>query len=77
MIKCPECGKQVSDQSETCIHCGFPIKKGNVIHCPRCKSTNITTGERGYSIWTGFLGAGQTVNRCADCGYKWKPTNKR
>lgn len=25
LIKCPECGKDVSDKSKICIHCGFPI----------------------------------------------------
>ena len=27
LIKCPECQKDVSDQAESCIHCGFPLKK--------------------------------------------------
>lgn len=26
LIKCPECGKEVSDKAEVCIHCGYPIK---------------------------------------------------
>ena len=26
LIKCPECGKEISDKAENCIHCGFPIK---------------------------------------------------
>ena len=25
LIKCPECGKEVSDKSVTCISCGFPL----------------------------------------------------
>lgn len=25
LIQCPECGKEISDKSETCIHCGFPM----------------------------------------------------
>ena len=25
LINCPECGKEISDKSETCIHCGFPM----------------------------------------------------
>lgn len=29
LIKCPECGKEVSDRSDVCIHCGYPIK-GNI-----------------------------------------------
>lgn len=27
LIKCPECGKEISDKSEICIGCGFPIKE--------------------------------------------------
>ena len=27
LIKCPECGKEVSDKSPHCIHCGYPIKE--------------------------------------------------
>ena len=26
LIKCPECGKKISDKSPVCIHCGFPIE---------------------------------------------------
>ena len=25
LIKCPECGREVSDRTTTCIHCGFPF----------------------------------------------------
>lgn len=28
----------------------------NTIRCPRCGSTQITTGQRGYSLFSGFLG---------------------
>lgn len=45
----------------------------NKIHCPKCGSINITTGQRGYSLLTGFLGSNKTVNRCGSCGYKWTP----
>lgn len=27
MIKCPECGQDVSDSAETCPHCGYKLKK--------------------------------------------------
>lgn len=49
------------------------ITAKNTLTCPKCGSTAITTGERGYSFLTGFLGSGQTVNRCGNCGHKWKP----
>ena len=25
LIKCPECGKEISDKAPSCIHCGFPL----------------------------------------------------
>ena len=27
LIKCPECGKEISDKSKTCINCGYPISE--------------------------------------------------
>lgn len=27
LIKCPECGKEISDKATVCIHCGYPIKE--------------------------------------------------
>jgi len=27
LIKCPECGSQVSDKASACIHCGYPIQE--------------------------------------------------
>ena len=25
LIKCPECGKEISDKATSCIHCGYPL----------------------------------------------------
>ena len=44
------------------------------VKCPRCGSTSITTGMRGWKLTTGFLGSSKTVNRCAKCGYTWTPS---
>lgn len=27
LIKCPECGEKISDKSNMCIHCGYPLEK--------------------------------------------------
>lgn len=27
LIKCPECGKEISDKAQTCIHCGYPLSE--------------------------------------------------
>lgn len=50
-----------------------PNQQKDTLKCPKCGSTAVSTGARGFSIVTGFLGSGQTVNRCGNCGHKWKP----
>lgn len=32
LIKCPECCKDVSSESDKCIHCGYPLKKKSTIN---------------------------------------------
>lgn len=134
LINCPECGKEISDKSEKCIHCGYPIRNIPYLHeningkdydvsflldnsmsqvkkmkhltelsgcdlllakqivlkycptkaieqksstpqltCPKCGSTNITEGTRGFTLTTGFIGSGKFRYVCKDCGNKWKP----
>jgi len=138
LIKCPECEREVSDQAEICIHCGYPLKEknhkdysiytdkdcpicknhkwevreneGRIVcsicgyvtaaidkeqerkyceqkarekedklnhpKCPKCGSTAIGSTTKGYSFFTGFIGASQPMNYCQNCGYKWKPGRK-
>jgi len=53
---------------------GTPIEPAkDVLCCPRCKSTAITTGTKGYGLIRGFIGSNKTVNRCGRCGYSWEP----
>ena len=33
LIKCPECGQDVSDKANICPNCGTPIKKKFCAHC--------------------------------------------
>lgn len=43
LVKCPECGKMVSDMTDKCTDCGYPIylrKKGRKRICPFCDSVN-------------------------------------
>ena len=35
IIKCPECGRQISDKAPTCPNCGVEIA-GKVVKCPDC-----------------------------------------
>jgi len=41
--------------------------------CPKCGSSTVVTGRKGFSVMTGFIGSGATMNRCGRCGHKWKP----
>lgn len=47
--------------------------QSNQVHCPKCNSISITTGARGINFTWGLIGASTAVNRCANCGYTWKP----
>lgn len=41
--------------------------------CPKCGSSNITEGTKGFSLTTGFIGSGNFRYVCKNCGNKWKP----
>ena len=77
-IGCTAVLKQSSDDSiprteDENIKETFLFEKDKPLKCPRCGSTAVTTGSRGYSLVWGFAGSGKTVNRCGKCGYSWKP----
>ena len=40
IINCPECGKEISDKSETCIHCGYPLKESMSEEAPKEKDSD-------------------------------------
>ena len=48
-------------------------KKESAPKCPVCGSTYISTVNRGYSLFSGFVGSGSPRNVCQKCGHKWKP----
>ena len=88
-IKCKHCGKLsllFERDPESFLFKGMKYKQRETItiperkqhetppvRCPKCHSTQITTGQRGYSLAWGFIGANKTTNRCANCGYSWQP----
>ena len=41
--------------------------------CPKCASTSVQPVAKGFSLLTGFIGSGKTLNYCLNCGNKWKP----
>jgi len=46
LIKCPECGRQVSDQAAACPQCGYPIRKTEY------KLVTVTYSAR-YGVYSG------------------------
>lgn len=53
LIKCPDCGKEVSDAASACIHCGRPIAPSEKPEAK--KNTNPATKELGVGGWL-FIG---------------------
>lgn len=45
----------------------FKSKPSKEIHCPRCFSSEYTLLNKGYSIFTGFLGSGRIKRVCNYC----------
>lgn len=62
----------INKKSQNAITYSVPISQ-NVVRCPKCGSTSVTTIERGYDIMWGWIGAAQKKNLCQKCGYKWRP----
>lgn len=54
LIKCPECGKEISDKSNQCIHCGCPINKSKyqtyAIYLKNIKGANKSERTRNLMI---------------------------
>lgn len=83
LIQCPECGKEISDKSSACIHCGFPLdniqhEKHNVIQTQSAEnsasSESDTTLELGFTL---FSVNESSVNlECNNCSkvYKFNKT---
>ena len=60
LIKCPECGKEISDKAISCPNCGNPMNSQSVkvaevekseayLCCPHCGSREIHAEKKGYS----------------------------
>ena len=65
LIKCSECSKDVSEQAEVCIHCGFPIKKNQINR----NRQNIANKSIGFEY---FSEKGDTLAlTCKNCKKIW------
>lgn len=64
LIKCPECGKEVSDSAVNCVHCGYPLihKKEEIPKAKKVKKNdglivafNTVLGFLGFTMLCGVL----------------------
>ncbi len=59
---CSNCGKEIPQDAKFCPECGYNLKgennniKDDKAHCPKCNSTDIIVGKKGYNsqavVWT-------------------------
>ena len=47
LIKCPDCGREVSSFANSCPNCGFPIAQQKNIHTVKVKLPNLELGSVG------------------------------
>ena len=80
-IYCIECNKWKEEQTEKLWAEQRKQKQQKIIDCkakgipccPKCASTSVQPVAKGFSLLTGFIGSGKTLNYCLNCGNKWKP----
>lgn len=46
LIKCPECGQEVSNLATACIHCGYPLNEEQIDTAPQQVNTPVDNPER-------------------------------
>lgn len=75
LLKCPDCGKEISPSASACPNCGRPMSIG--IKRPNCKSGNVEkisgASKLGSAIVFGVFAVGKLTKtyQCKDCGFKW------
>jgi predicted RNA-binding Zn-ribbon protein involved in translation (DUF1610 family) len=52
---------------------GGTLLSENEVKCPKCGSTQIQAGKRGWSFWTGMIGMNKITLTCLSCGNKFSP----
>ncbi len=82
LIHCPECGKEVSDQSKKCIYCG-----ASIFVCPECGKISVSEGRCprcGYSAVSQKTVIANNTPEMGDAGHapknvyeRWKESDPR
>lgn len=75
LIKCNECGKEVSSKARTCPNCGNPIDTS--VKCPKCGSTNTRPISNSSKLFSTIMWGGLAANKilskyeCLNCKHKF------
>ena len=56
IINCPECGKNISDRSKTCVHCGYPLAESYAL-LNQTKKTMVPSFKKKhlFFLFTGLV----------------------
>ncbi|MCI8700188.1 MAG: zinc-ribbon domain-containing protein [Clostridia bacterium] len=72
LIRCKECGKQISSSAESCPNCGYTELK-----CPKCGSNKVkvisgASKAMSVALWGAFA-ANKVMSKyqCKTCGHKF------
>ena len=63
LIKCVECGREISDKASFCIHCGAPLPEDNT-KCKACTKCGVLHFNPTTSAYRS--------NRCLECSAELK-----
>lgn len=75
LIKCPECNKEISDKSDICIGCGFPIKE----HFQKMEEDKLEEEKEKKKYWCCSCYRQNEIGEdyCVYCGYRLTPYFER
>ena len=62
LIKCPECGKEISDKAKACIHCGYPLENVDTRTNPNMCLVNGVEHDLSFLL-NDTIGEGQRAYR--------------
>jgi hypothetical protein len=46
------------------------------VTCPKCQSSQVVAGKRGWDVKSGMIGANELRINCMKCGHTFKPGGK-